>query len=283
MGIKTPVKDRIPTFPGRVKLTPVSGMENTYDMVRADSPLEEGTPINKELFDQKAYTLTENVTVYVNRATGSDITGLGVSAAPYATIQKAIDSLPKWLDGYMATIQIEDGTYEERLELSGFQGGIVVLGTVGKNVTVRGIQITASSLVRINVNVTRSSGLGGTPLNIRLGSCVQFGDDIVINGASGGTSGIVVESGSNLSALVDIFGYMTKTTVQNCDYFAIYATGGSTVALGEIAGSGNSTGLQVADGAVITYSDRTMTATTANVTTTGGRIYSGAQTSIPKY
>lgn len=42
------MKDRVPSFPGRVKLTPVSGQANTYDMVRADSPTQEGTPINKD-------------------------------------------------------------------------------------------------------------------------------------------------------------------------------------------------------------------------------------------
>lgn len=42
------MKDRVPTYPGRVKLTPVSGQANTYDMVRADSPTQEGTPINKD-------------------------------------------------------------------------------------------------------------------------------------------------------------------------------------------------------------------------------------------
>jgi hypothetical protein len=45
------VVDRVPTYPGRVKLTPVSGQANTYDMVRADEPIEVGTPINKALFD----------------------------------------------------------------------------------------------------------------------------------------------------------------------------------------------------------------------------------------
>jgi len=44
------VKDRVPTYPGRVRLTPVSGQANTYDMVRADEPIEEGTPINRALF-----------------------------------------------------------------------------------------------------------------------------------------------------------------------------------------------------------------------------------------
>lgn len=283
MALKIPVLDRIPTYPGRVTLTPVSGQENTYDLVRADQPIEVGTPINKALFDQKAYALTEDVIVYVDGSAGNDLTGDGTSALPYATIQKAIDSLPKWLDGHMASISIAEGTYEERVELYGFQGGIVDLGTSGRSVTVRGVQVTASSLVRINVNITRSASLGGTPLNVRLGSCVQFGNDCVIDAASGGTSGIVVESGSNLSALVDIFGYMTKTTVSNCSYYAIYATGGSKVALGEIAGSGNGTGLYAADGGIISYSSRSLSATTLNVTVSGGRIYSGAQTSIPNY
>lgn len=41
------MKDRIPLYPGRVKLNPVPGQKNTYDMVRADDPTQEGTPLNK--------------------------------------------------------------------------------------------------------------------------------------------------------------------------------------------------------------------------------------------
>lgn len=40
--------NRLPTYPGRVTMTPVAGAANTYDMVRADVPIEEGTPLNKE-------------------------------------------------------------------------------------------------------------------------------------------------------------------------------------------------------------------------------------------
>ena len=42
------MKDRIPKYPGRVMITPVSGQTNIYDMVRADEPEEAGTPINKQ-------------------------------------------------------------------------------------------------------------------------------------------------------------------------------------------------------------------------------------------
>ena len=41
------MKDRVPTYPGRVRLIPVAGQENTYDIVRADEPQQEGTPLNK--------------------------------------------------------------------------------------------------------------------------------------------------------------------------------------------------------------------------------------------
>ena len=46
------VIDRTPANAGRVILAPVSGQENTYDMVRADNPSIEGTPINRDLFMQ---------------------------------------------------------------------------------------------------------------------------------------------------------------------------------------------------------------------------------------
>ena len=44
------MQDRIPLYPGRVKMTPVAGQANTYDMVRADDPTQEGTPLNKATF-----------------------------------------------------------------------------------------------------------------------------------------------------------------------------------------------------------------------------------------
>lgn len=39
------MKDRVPTYPGRVQLTLVSG--DVYDLTRADQPTEAGTPLNK--------------------------------------------------------------------------------------------------------------------------------------------------------------------------------------------------------------------------------------------
>lgn len=61
------MQDRVPLYPGRVKLTPVAGQENTYDMVRADQPTQDGTPLNKD-------SLLKDTT--------ASLYGLGVDAVP---------------------------------------------------------------------------------------------------------------------------------------------------------------------------------------------------------
>lgn len=61
------MQDRIPLYPGRVKMTPVAGQANTFDMERADDPTQAGTPINKATFLKDA-----TAALY----------GLGTSAVP---------------------------------------------------------------------------------------------------------------------------------------------------------------------------------------------------------
>lgn len=61
------MKDRVPVYPGRVKLTPVSGQENVYDMTRADQPTQQGDPLNKA-------TLLKDAT--------AALFGLGTDAVP---------------------------------------------------------------------------------------------------------------------------------------------------------------------------------------------------------
>ena len=61
------MQDRVPLYPGRVTLTPVSGQANTFDLVRADQPTQEGTPLDKA-------TLLKDVT--------AALYGLGTGAVP---------------------------------------------------------------------------------------------------------------------------------------------------------------------------------------------------------
>lgn len=61
------MQDRVPLYPGRVKLTPVAGQANTFDLVRADAPTQVGAPLTKATF--------------LKDATAA-LFGLGASAVP---------------------------------------------------------------------------------------------------------------------------------------------------------------------------------------------------------
>lgn len=67
------MQDRVSLHPGRVTLTPVSGQANTYDLARADSPTQEGTPLNK---------------ANLLKDTTAALFGLGSAAVPDDVFQK---------------------------------------------------------------------------------------------------------------------------------------------------------------------------------------------------
>lgn len=96
------MKDRIPLYPGRVKLNPVTGQENTYDMVRADEPTQEGTPLNKA-----SLLKDETAALY----------GKGADAVP-DDILSILSKAVLFVDGYLKDIggskvgpRIETGSY----------------------------------------------------------------------------------------------------------------------------------------------------------------------------
>lgn len=63
------VNDRVSTYPGRVKLIKADGSFEYVTLERADAPTQEGTPINKALFDSIKADLDDKVSVlggYIN-------------------------------------------------------------------------------------------------------------------------------------------------------------------------------------------------------------------------
>lgn len=79
--IEVDFKDRVPTNPGRVVLEPVAGAVNTYDMVRADDPTEEGTPLDKATFNSFLHSrLTGRY--YVPTVTRVELTNVTADASP---------------------------------------------------------------------------------------------------------------------------------------------------------------------------------------------------------
>ena len=273
MAFKIEVKDRVPTYPGRVVLTPVSGEANTFDMTRADLPLEEGTPVNKNLFDSKADRLTQDVTVYVS-ATGSDINGDGNSDAPFATIQKAIDALPKNLDGHRAEISIGYGVYAERIKVEGFSGGRLAIGKPGEDFTINGIEVINSSFVESNIaKIQRDTGSNLPLFTAKDGSNVIIGSNITMDGKNADVYGIVAENGSHV-----VTANNKTITCNNCS-MAVSATWCSFVSISTITGSGNTFGLSATQGAIVSYKTDTLSKMWSNNADSGGLVLTGKNSS----
>lgn len=111
------MQDRVPLYPGRVTLTPVAGQTNTYDMVRADQPTQEGTPLNKA-------TLLKDAT--------ASILGLPNTAVPDDAFLALTIGVGTY--GYRVKIQLADGTPVEGATVSGITaltGSTLVSGADG--------------------------------------------------------------------------------------------------------------------------------------------------------
>lgn len=82
--IELEVLDRVPSNPGRITLVPVDGLEDTFDMKRADNPFVVGTPLNKALFD--SITLSRLTGRYylptVERTQTGALSGIKVNPIP---------------------------------------------------------------------------------------------------------------------------------------------------------------------------------------------------------
>lgn len=271
MALKTNVVDRVPLYPGRVTMTPVAGQANTYDMVRADSPTQVGTPINKALFDKKADALTANATIYVSKS-GNDGTGDGTSAKPYLTIQKALNSIPKNLNGFLAEIRIGAGTYNETVSIDFFADGRITLtGTSGAAVTLQGMLTIRKCSVNIeNITMTITNGYVYVTENglFNLDATAR----LICSGAA---HGLYARFGSN-AYVGGVF------TVNNTTSSAVRVGENSAVYLYEPGGTGNTTAMY-ALGGTIWYRINNIAATADFVTAHGGRIYTGAQTMNGRY
>lgn len=84
--------NRIPLYPGRVKLTPVGG--DLYDMERADQPTQEGTPLNKAtlLSDETAAIIWKN-------PTGAETVSEALARIPTLIREAKPSSFQKYMTG----------------------------------------------------------------------------------------------------------------------------------------------------------------------------------------
>ena len=265
--------DRVPTRANRVLVTPEDGSTPYYATItRADEPSVVGTPVNAANLNamQDAAGLTTHKTVYV-ATTGSDTTGTGTQAAPFATINKALASIPKNLNGYSATINVAAGTYPEKVSITNFGNGTLkITGTVGETATISGLFVANVRYLEISslaLNLTNSY-LEASCSNV----CVYSPFSV-----NGGTNGVYASVASNVL-------FFSTVTISNTTSYGVVSTSASKVYIATLAGTGNRMNVACTLGGVCVLGvDSSTTSGTQYFTDTGGRILAGSQTQIPNY
>ena len=265
--------DRVPTRANRVLVTPEDGSTPYYATItRADEPSVVGTPINAANLNamQEGVGLSASKYVYVS-TTGSDTAGTGSQAAPFATITKALSTIPKNLNGFEATIYIAAGTYPENVLIRGFTGGVLrISGEEGSSFTISGMEVILSQFVEVRNIAMNISGsyLSLVGANMRIHSPFT---------ASGGQYGANTAFYSNLI-------FLNTATISNTTNYAVVASSLSKVYVATLAGSGNKMSVACTLGGNCVLGSDTMTSSgTQYFTDTGGRILAGSQTQVPNY
>lgn len=158
--------------------------------------------------------LKSSTTRYVDSTNGSDFTGDGSELNPFASIQKAIDSIPTNLNGKAANILVRPGEYAKFTLTHKYNGYIAIVGTDQSNMPViKGDCVVGFCYGRVDFEFLKfTSDLSGTGVigiystqEIRISTCTI---DAVSKTSS---SGIHVQSGGvNLGLTTCIF--------KNCNY-----------------------------------------------------------------
>ena len=162
--------------------------------------------------------LAANTTIYV-ATTGSDATGDGSSAAPFASIAQALASIKNKLiaSGVLVTIQVADGTYS-------ISSTIVINHPDANKIQILGNMSAETSVAISAINTTAKTitVVGNYVSNADATKNIQAGDIIILSGSS--TSGL---NGSYRVSSVSYDG--TNTTVTTQGALSSSTVGGGSV------------------------------------------------------
>lgn len=256
------MKDRIPLYPGRVKLTAVDGQPGVYDMVRADEATEQGTPLSKAtlLDDDTAESYGLNKDTAVPNDAFKLINGLLVGANRYVTVKVQTEAgvpIPDVTLSGITTVSGGVAKTDANGEAFGVASGeqttisvaspytdiTIPLQTIatpaGKfaKVTLTGtlvdfVAITTSSKVRLSALVTRvdvslvGGGNGGNPGTVYSGSATGH------SGAGGDGGKVATFENVDFSANVEYTAQIGAGGTRNG------GVGGDTEAFGKTSASG---------------------------------------------
>lgn len=206
--------------------------------------------------------------IYVSTS-GNDTSGDGSESYPYRTIQHAIDSIPKNLDNREITLHIKSGSYLEDVVISGFYGGTFRIAF--ETVTIRTLSVYESCVIMSGTNLYLAATEKTYGIYCHRGANVICQIPVSVTGA---TNGIYVVFGSKFSG--------NRGVTVNSSAYAVVSMYSSYVYIGSLAGIQNTNGVQASAG-IVSLGSMDDIATTKYVTSAGGRIYTGAQASVPNY
>ena len=260
------MQDRVSLYPGRVKLTPVAGQENTFDLVRADQPTQEGTPLNKA-------TLLKDGT--------ASILGLPDTAVPDDVFLALIIGVGTY--GYRIKIQLADGSPVEGATVSGLEAltgstlvsgsdGIVLGKSTSQTVTIEctspyidqeapaGQSVTATGTITdVTLTLTSITGTITVPSSetTKVSSMAKTMDITAVGGGGGG-GGKNTKSSSSIAGGGGGGGYVaTKLLVPVTplqELTLIIGSGGAAGAYAKTGGDGGSTTIKSAGADLLTAS-----------------------------
>lgn len=218
--------------------------------------------------------MVNNVVLYVSASAGNDTTGNGTQAKPFKTLGKALAVIGTNLGGFTVRINVESGNYNENIILHGVGNG--TLNIVAVNTNNKPAFTGYFSMIACGPVVFTGLNLIGTIvmfIDVQQTTFVEF-DRCTITSAPG-RNGIHASDGANVRVY--------SCTFLNCDY-AIHCRSGAIVTVSNSTGSGNLFGYAAREGGLICDdSNNTIAATTKYSAYDGGRIFAGAQTSVPSY
>lgn len=206
--------------------------------------------------------------VYVDASAGNDTIGNGSVSSPYATITKALDSIPRNINDKNVIVSIAGGTYQESVTIKGFSAPITLMaGRSGETVEVSSFRVDGCHCsFSGNIEIKSTSTIYVTNCGTLTGA-----GRLAVDGAY-----ISVNYGSVLS--LDVL------TCDNSDSFAIVVDRSSKLFASMIQGEGNSYGISCQAGSFVSFGDNYLDSGSPEYfTAMGGRIYAGAQDSVPTY
>lgn len=217
------------------------------------------------LFENKANQASSVVTYYVS-STGSDANSGLSSSAAFATIQKAIDMIPKSLGGASVAIHVASGVYAG-FTVANFSGGIISFefGTAD-------VIVNTNTLIS-NCHAVQINGTGSfqvrAQLRIANTSCFLCSPDVTVTRTSSNAVELL-QSRAIFTTSLTVYG--------GNSYRGLLADQSSLVFVESfLAMSGTGTGIMADRGSVVAYSSYSNNSSVGIGSSRGGRVYTGSQ------